>query len=292
MVTGMSIPFPPFQPDPPDGTRPVRTFRGIPLRMLAPSMITLLALCSGLTSIRMSFEDRIDVAIAAIAFAALLDALDGRVARMLKSTSRFGAELDSLADFVNFGVAPAILLYAWLLDMLGSLGWLGGLLFALCSALRLARFNVQLDSRDRPAWMGNFFVGVPAPAGAMVLLLPVYLSLIGMPRLEAGALIVLAYQCLIAFLMVSRLPTFSGKRFGERIPREMVLPVFVAVVMFFALLASFPWSTLAIGSIAYLVALPISLLAFRRLEKRHAASERKAKEQPVAEAPASEIAET
>ncbi|MEJ8572891.1 CDP-diacylglycerol--serine O-phosphatidyltransferase [Microbaculum marinum] len=260
----MSMPFPPFEPDAPEETKR-RSIRGVPVRMLLPSMMTLLALCSGLTSIRLSFEGDFPIAIAAIVLAAVLDALDGRVARALKSTSRFGAELDSLADFVNFGVAPSILLYAWLLDGLGNIGWIAGLVFAVCGALRLARFNVALDDKDRPAWAGRFFVGVPAPAGALTVLLPIYLQLAGVPTLEAGAPVVLLYELVIGFLMVSRLPSFSGKQLGERIPREYVLPVFMGVVLVTALLIAFPWQVLAVGSVLYLSSLPLAFSTHRRL---------------------------
>ncbi len=266
----MSMPFPPFDPDEPNGTRR-RSLRRIPVRQLLPSMITLLALCSGLTSIRMSYEDRFDIAIAAIVLAAVLDALDGRVARILKSTSRFGAELDSLADFVNFGVAPSILLYAWLLDGLGNIGWITGLVFSVCAALRLARFNVALDDRDRPAWEGRFFTGVPAPAGALTLLLPVYLQLAGLPEFEAGAPVVLVYELVIGFLMVSRLPTYSGKQMGERVSREMVLPIFVAVILVVALLIAFPWQVLTAGTLIYLAALPMAFSSHRKAAARAAA---------------------
>lgn len=268
----MSMPFPPFEPDAPVGRH--RRIRRVPLRMLLPSILTLLALCSGLTSIRMSFEGRFEIAIAAIVLAAVLDALDGRVARFLKSTSRFGAELDSLADFVNFGVAPAILLYAWVLNGLGNIGWIAGLVFAVCAALRLARFNVQLDDPGRPAWAGDFFTGVPAPAGALTVLLPVYLHLSGLPAFEAEAPLVLIYELAIAFLMISRLPTFSGKRIGERIPRDMVLPVFMGVVLLVAVLIAFPWPTLTAATLAYLAALPFAYSAHRKRAAAHAEKDR------------------
>ncbi len=145
-----------------------------PVRTLAPNLITLLALCAGLTAIRMAFEDRYVLALAAIVFAAILDGIDGRLARFLKGTSRFGAELDSLSDFVNFGVAPALILYFWGLHELKSAGWIAAMVFAICAALRLARFNVMIDDPDRPAWTSNFFVGMPAPAGAITVLLPIY----------------------------------------------------------------------------------------------------------------------
>src|SRR5262245_35548125 len=147
-----------------------RRFRPIPVRMLVPNIITLLALCAGLTAIRLTIEGRIELALAAIVFAAVLDGLDGRVARLIKGQSRFGAELDSLADFVNFGVAPALILYFWGLHELGNAGWIAAMVFAICAGLRLARFNVMIDDPNKPAWAGNFFLGVPAPAGAISVL--------------------------------------------------------------------------------------------------------------------------
>ena len=152
----------------------------VPVRVLIPNIFTLVGLCAGLTAIRMGIEHRWDLAVAALVFAAVLDGIDGRVARLLKASSRFGAELDSLADFVNFGVAPAIIMFNWALDDLQSLGWIAVLVFAVCSALRLARFNVSLDATDTPAWKSNYFVGVPAPAGAIILLLPIYAQDLGL----------------------------------------------------------------------------------------------------------------
>src|SRR6201994_5188615 len=155
---------------------PKRGFRRIPVRTLVPNVITLLALCAGLTAIRMAFENRYVLALAAIVFAAFLDGIDGRLARFLKGTSRFGAELDSLADFVNFGVAPALILYFWGLHDLKSAGWIAALVFATCCGLRLARFNVMIDDPNKPAWAADFFTGIPAPAGAITRLLPIYLN--------------------------------------------------------------------------------------------------------------------
>ncbi|MGI8527000.1 MAG: CDP-diacylglycerol--serine O-phosphatidyltransferase, partial [Pseudolabrys sp.] len=170
--------FPPF--DPTRSAEKRRRFAPVPVRTLLPNIITLLALCAGLTGIRMAFEGRGELALAAIVFAALLDGIDGRVARMLKGTSKFGAELDSLADFVNFGVAPALIIYFWGLHELKSVGWIATMVFAICSALRLARFNVMIDDPNKPAWAGNFFTGIPAPAGAITVLLPVSLNLLGL----------------------------------------------------------------------------------------------------------------
>src|SRR5947199_3568746 len=157
--------FPPFEPDRDEPKR--RRFRPIPVRTLVPNVITLLALCAGLTAVRLAIEGKLEFALAAIVLAAVLDGIDGRIARLIRGTSRFGAELDSLADFVNFGVAPALILYFWGLHELKSAGWIAALTFAICAALRLARFNVMIEDPDRPAWAGNYFVGVPAPAGAI-----------------------------------------------------------------------------------------------------------------------------
>ena len=265
-----AMPYSPFDPARVDARR--RRFRLIPVRTLVPNLITLLALCAGLTAIRLSVEDKLEWAVAAIVFAALLDGIDGRVARMLKGTSRFGAELDSLADFVNFGVAPALILYFWGLHELGNAGWIAAMVFAISTGLRLARFNVMIDDPNKPAWAGNFFVGVPAPAGAITVLLPIYVYFLGMPRLAFVAPVTLVYTLAIAFLMVSRLPVFSGKRVGKRIAPEMVLPVFVAVVLFFALLVSYPWIVLTIGTVLYLASLPLGWLSYRRHERKDAAT--------------------
>jgi CDP-diacylglycerol--serine O-phosphatidyltransferase len=261
--------FQPIDPAPPPFRR---RFKPVPVRTLLPNLITLLALCAGLTAIRMSVEGRLELALAAIVFAAMLDGIDGRVARMLKGTSRFGAELDSLADFVNFGVAPGLILYFWGLQELKSVGWIAAMVFAICAALRLARFNVMIDDQNKPAWAPNFFTGIPAPAGAITVLLPIYLNLLGLPNGLVTAWVVLFYTLTIALLMVSRLPVFSGKRVGKRVPPEGVLPVFVAAVLFVALLISYPWIVLTLGTLAYLVCLPIGWRAYRQNLRRDAAT--------------------
>jgi CDP-diacylglycerol--serine O-phosphatidyltransferase len=264
------MPLSPFEPMSPEAKR--RRFRQIPVRTLVPNLITLLALCAGLTAIRLSMEEKLEWAVAAIVFAALLDGIDGRVARMLKGTSRFGAELDSLADFVNFGVAPALILYFWALHELGNAGWIAAMVFAISTGLRLARFNVMIDDPNKPAWAGNFFTGMPAPAGAMTVLLPIYVYFLGMPRLASVAPLTLVYTLAIAFLMVSRLPVFSGKRVGKRIAPELVLPVFVGVVLFFALLVSYPWTVLTIGTVLYLASLPFGAVSYREHLRKDAAA--------------------
>jgi CDP-diacylglycerol--serine O-phosphatidyltransferase len=235
---------------------------------MVPNIITLLALCAGLTAIRLAAEGTFEWAVYAIVFAAVLDGIDGRVARLLKGTSRFGAELDSLADFVNFGVAPGVTLYFWSLHEMRALGWIAAMVFAIAAGLRLARFNVMIDDPDRPSWAGNFFVGMPAPAGAITVLLPVYLHLLGAPSFAVP--ITVAYTLGIAFLMVSRLPVFSGKKFGKRVPPDILLPVFVGVVLGFALLIAYPWPVLAIGTILYLASLPFGWIAHRDYVRRDA----------------------
>ena len=257
--------FPPFDPAPPPRRR---RFKAIPVRTLLPNLITLLALCAGLTAIRMAVENRLDLALGAIVLAALLDGIDGRIARMLKGTSRFGAELDSLADFVNFGVAPALILYFWGLQELKSAGWIAALVFAICAGLRLARFNVMIDDPNQPVWAGNFFTGIPAPAGAITVLLPIYLYFLGVSNGLVTVWLTLFYTLAIALLMVSRLPVFSGKRVGKRVPPELVLPVFVVVVLFFALLISYPWVVLTIGTLIYLGCLPLGWLSYREYQRK------------------------
>jgi CDP-diacylglycerol--serine O-phosphatidyltransferase len=263
--------FPPLDPTRSELRR--RRFRAIPVRTLVPNVITLLALCAGLTGIRLAIEGRLEWALAAIVFAAALDGIDGRVARMIKGQSRFGAELDSLADFVNFGVAPGLILYFWGLHELGNVGWIAAMVFAICAGLRLARFNVAIDDPNRPPWAGNFFTGVPAPAGAITVLLPIYLGFLGLPRLGFVVALAMLYTLAIALLMVSRLPVFSGKQIGTRVPPEMVLPIFVVVVLAVAVLLSYPWQVLAFGTLCYLVSLPFGWLSYRGYERRAAATE-------------------
>lgn len=243
-----------------------RRFRPIPVRMLVPNVITLLAICAGLTAIRLSFEGRNELALAAIVFAAVLDGIDGRIARMIKGQSRFGAELDSLADFVNFGVAPGLILYFWQLHDLKNVGWIAAMIFAISGGLRLARFNATMDDPNKPAFAANYFTGVPAPAGAICVLLPIYLVFIGLDPLPAP--LVAIYTLAIAFLMVSRLPVYSGKKLGGRVAPEMVLPVVVLVVLFIAVLIAYPWHLLSVGSLIYLFCLPLGWMSYRRHEQR------------------------
>ena len=259
----MESPFPPFDPEgDADKTEPTEDthlrLRDIPLRALFPNFLTLLAICSGLTAIRFAIEGRTELAVAAIIFAGFLDGIDGRVARFLKSTSRFGAEMDSLADFVNFGVAPALLLYFMIFSQLDSIGWIVVLIYASCACLRLARFNVMLDNPNQPDWHAQFFTGVPAPAGALLVLLPVYLKLLGILEDWLWSFPVLLYTVLCGFLMVSNLPTFSGKDITQRVRRDLVLPLFIFAIFVVAALITYPWEMLTLFAIAYLASLPFS----------------------------------
>jgi CDP-diacylglycerol--serine O-phosphatidyltransferase len=244
--------------------------RTVPLRALIPNIVTLIGLCVGLTSIRMAVEGRFDIALAATVIAALLDGVDGRMARLLKVSSRFGAELDSLADFVNFGVAPALVLYLWGFGDARSLGWIVVLMFALCAALRLARFNVADVGPEKPAWHGAYFVGVPVPAGAILVLLPLYFEALGLPKSVMVAPALSIYAGVIAILMVSRIRTFSGKQIGRRIERDYIAPVIALVGLGVAVLATYPYTTLTVASLAYLALIPFSMRHYWRMERRMA----------------------
>ena len=252
--------------------RPLFRHAHVPVRMLVPNFITLLGLCAGLTSIRMGIEHRYDLAVAAIVFAAALDGIDGRIARALKASSRFGAELDSLADFVNFGVAPAFVVFNWGMKDLSSAGWICVMIFALSSALRLARFNAALDD-EKPKWQSNYFVGMPTPAAAIVVMLPVYLYNIGAEWLHSPWMLklVMIYTLFVAFMMVSTIPTYSGKLLGERVGREWVLPIFVLAAAFVAMLFTYPYETLAISTLIYLAFVPISWRRFQAKAQEHSA---------------------
>ena len=236
----------------------------IPIRMLVPNFFTLLSLCAGLTAIRMAIEQRYEYAIALVVIAALLDGVDGRLARALKAQSKFGAELDSLADFVNFGVAPAVLVFTWGLGGLPrGFGWIVALVFALATGLRLARFNTMLEV-EKPKWQSDYFTGMPAPAGAITVLLPLYLDGLGLFDVRSWAWLIAAYTALMAAMLVSTIPTFSGKLMGERISREFVLPIFVGVAALVALLVTYPYGTLTVVTLLYLAAIPIGYRRFQQ----------------------------
>lgn len=258
-------------------------FKRIPVRFLLPNIVTLLALCAGVTAIRMAVEGRYELAVGAVILSIVLDAVDGRLARFLKGQTKFGAELDSLADFVNFGVAPAVLVYVWSLQALRNLGWIVALALAVCCALRLARFNVSIDDPDKPAWMAGYFTGVPAPAGAGLALMPLYLGFLGLiPDGQWAAPFVLPYIAFVAAAMVSRVPTYSGKGIGQRVSRDLVLPILAAVVAAAVLLVAYTWQVLTAIAFLYIAMLPFGVRSFQR-EKR-AWEERTAQAAETAEA--------
>ena len=237
-------------------------FRSLPINSLAPNMLTVLALCAGLTSMRFSLNESWQLAVMAILVAAVFDGLDGRLARLLKGTSKFGAELDSLSDFVCFGVAPSILIYRWTLSDLGGVGWILALAFSVCCALRLARFNTALDSANQPTWMANFFTGVPAPAAGGLVLLPIILSFQVAESFFHLPLVSAAMVAAVAFLMVSKVPTYSFKRL--RVRREFILPVLIVVGLLAAVLWSYPWLTLTGLAVLYVASIPLSVRSYRR----------------------------
>jgi CDP-diacylglycerol--serine O-phosphatidyltransferase len=236
----------------------------IPLRMVVPNFFTVLSLCAGLTALRMAVEQRFEMAITLVVVAALLDGVDGHLARALKAQSKFGAELDSLADFVNFGVEPSVLVFIWGLGGLPrGFGWIVALVFALAMGLRLARFNSMIDV-EKPKWQANYFTGMPAPAGATVVLLPLYLDGLGLFDVRAWPWLIAVYMLAMAFLLVSTIPTFSGKLLGERISGEYVLPMFVGAAALVALLLTYPYGTLTVATLLYLATIPISYGRFER----------------------------
>lgn len=237
--------------------------RGFSINRLIPNVLTLAALCSGLTAIRFGLQGQMRLAVIAIFVAAVLDALDGRVARRLGVTSRFGAELDSLSDFLCFGVAPALVLYMSSLSDAGSLGWVVTLMFPMCSALRLARFNTALVAdTPPPVWTGSYFTGVPAPAGALLALIPLMVSF----EIEAAwprhALVVGTVLVLVGGLMVSRLPTFSFKK--GRVPRHLVLPALLGAALVMGVIASSPWIGLSLLGLVYVSLIPFSWMSYQR----------------------------
>ncbi len=241
--------------------------RQVPVRMILPNLFTVLSLCAGLTAIRMAIEQHWDYAVWLVVFAALLDGVDGRMARALKAQSRFGAELDSLADHVNFGVAPALILFMWTLSSIKGFGWIVAMIFAAAMGLRLARFNAMIDV-EKPKWQGNYFTGMPAPAGALTAMLPFYLDGLGLVKVQAMPVPIAIYLLVLAFLTVSTIPTFSGKLLGERIGREWVLPVLVGVALVIGLLITYPHATLSVITLSYLALIPYSWRRFQNLMMR------------------------
>jgi CDP-diacylglycerol--serine O-phosphatidyltransferase len=235
-------------------------------RMLLPNMLTLIGVCIGLTSIRFALSGEFHLAIIAIIFAALIDGLDGRIARLIKGTSKVGKELDSLTDMISFGVAPAFIMYFWKLNTLGRFGWLVCLIYVICVALRLARFNV--NSNQEPSWRDNFFEGVPSPAGGILVLTPLIVSITNFDYINLNYdIIVPIFFIVTSLLLISKFPSYSFKKIV--IQRKTTIFLLFGIVLFFGLLLIYPFNVIAISSIIYLLMLPISFFHYQKLKKQH-----------------------
>lgn len=257
----------PNQPTP--EASPRRRIRVVSLNKLIPNALTLMGLASGLTAVRFALHEKWEFAALAIFVAMILDALDGRVARLLKSASKFGAELDSLSDIVCFGVVPALITYLWAMQDAGRWGWIACILFAMCCALRLARFNVALEDPNKPAWAGQFFTGVPAPAGAGLALLPMILSFIVGDDFVRSPGFVAIWLIAMGALLISTVPTLSFK--ASRIPRAWLLPVMIGIAASIAFLVSTPWWTFTVLLVSYLISMPFSYRRYKKLQSRQEA---------------------
>ena len=234
-------------------------------RMILPNMLTLIGVCIGLSSIKFALDEKFELAIIAIIFAALIDGLDGRIARLIKATSKVGKELDSLTDVISFGVAPSFVMYFWSLNNLGKFGWLLCLIYVVCVALRLARFNVS--SNEEPSWRDNFFEGVPSPAGGILVLMPLILSLSGFDFLIISYnVLVPVFFISVSFLLISKFPTYSLKKII--IPRSMTVFLLFGIVLFFGLLLIYPFKVIAISGFIYLSLIPISFLHYRKINNQ------------------------
>ena len=235
-------------------------------RMILPNMLTLIGVCIGLSSIRFALDEKFELAIIAIIFAALIDGLDGRIARLIKGTSKVGKELDSLTDMISFGVAPAFIMYFWKLNTLGRFGWLLCLVYVICVALRLARFNI--NSNQEPSWRDNFFEGVPSPAGGILVLTPLIISLSGFDLFQLNyELIVPTFFILTSLLLISKFPTYSFKKIV--IPRRTTIFLLFGIVLFFGLLLIYTFNVIAISAVIYVFLLPISFFHFQKIKKQH-----------------------
>ena len=235
-------------------------------RVILPNMLTLIGVCIGLTSIRFSFNAQFDLAIIAIIFAALFDWLDGRIARLIKGTSEVGKELDSLADVISFGVAPAFIMYFWTLSSLGKFGWLLCLIYVSCVALRLARFNV--NSNQEPSWKDNFFEGVPSPAGGILVLSPLVLNLSNFDYIKIDYnIIVPIFFIFTSLLLISKFPSYSFKKIV--IQRKATIFLLFGIVLFFGLLLIYPFNIIAISAVVYVLMLPISFFHYQKLKKQN-----------------------
>lgn len=243
--------------------------RSLSFNRVFPNMLTLLALCAGLTAIRYGFNGQWERAVLAIVIAAMLDGVDGRVARLLQGTSRFGAELDSLADAISFGVAPALVMFLWAMHDAGGVGWAVCLLHAICTVLRLARFNTMVG-QDLPHWAHNYFTGVPSPGGAGIAILPLIFWLLTEERIFQHWAVAGIFLIASSVLMVSRVPVYSGKH--VRLKPQLVIPLMVLVGLLAALLVTEPWATLSFVGLVYIALIPMSVWSYRRLKNGNAAA--------------------
>ena len=235
-------------------------------RVILPNMLTLIGVCIGLTSIRFSFNGQFDLAIIAIIFAALIDGLDGRIARLIKGTSKVGKELDSLTDMISFGVAPAFIMYFWTLSSLGRLGWLICLIYVICVALRLARFNI--NSNQEPSWRDNFFEGVPSPAGGILVLTPLVISMTNFDLVKIdNNIITPIFFKTTSLLLISKFPSYSFKKIV--IQRKTTIFLLFGIVLFFGLLLIYPFNVIALSAVIYLLMLPISFFHYQKLKKQN-----------------------
>ena len=235
-------------------------------RMILPNALTLIGVCIGLSSIKFALDSKFELSVIAIIFAALFDALDGRVARLIKGTSKVGKELDSLTDVISFGVAPAFIMYFWNLNNLGKFGWLLCLIYVVCVALRLARFNI--NSNVEPSWRDNFFEGVPSPAGGILVLMPLMFSLSGLNIFNVNYnFIVPTFFIITSFLLISKLPTYSLKKII--IPRTMTIFLLFGIVLFFGLLLFYTFKILALSGLVYLILIPISFFHYKKINKQN-----------------------
>ena len=236
------------------------------VRMILPNMLTLIGVCIGLTSIRFALSGEFHLAIIAIIFAALFDWLDGRIARLIKGTSEVGKELDSLADVISFGVAPAFIMYFWTLSSLGRLGWLLCLIYVICVALRLARFNVH--SNQGPSWKDNFFEGVPSPAGGILVLTPLIVSLSNFDFIKLNNNITVpAFFIITSLLLISKFPTYSFKKIV--IQRKTTIFLLFGIILSFGLLLVYPFTVISVSTIIYLLLFPFSFFHFQKLKKQN-----------------------
>lgn len=258
--------------------RPRRFPKGLTLRALVPNAITAAALCVGLTGIRFAIAGEFEKAVLAVLLAGILDGIDGRAARLLNAQSRFGAELDSLADSISFGVAPALIVYLWTLQALPSLGWIAALAFAICCVLRLARFNARIDLPDQPHEEAGFLTGVPAPVGAGLVLLPMYLWIVSGRTEFRDPIGVGIWLVVIAFLLISNLPTMSWSKLRPR--KNIRLEVIAFAGLIVAALLTEPWWTLVVITLTYLVMIPVGLFNYLRVRRLRAARELEQDVQP------------